>query len=73
MQLDQLLDELHKLNRVDKLRVVQSLVNELAAEEETYFKSGSQYEVWSPFDAAGAAEVLGKMLEEDKKSHNEQR
>ena len=69
MQIDQLLDELHKLSRVDKLRVVQSLVNDLA-EEEAYFKSGAHYEVWSPFDAAGAAETLGKMLEEDKQSRN---
>jgi hypothetical protein len=51
--------------------VVQSLINELAEEEATYFKSGSQYEVWSPFDAAGAAQVLGKMLEEDKQSGND--
>jgi hypothetical protein len=66
---DELLDELHRLNRTEKLRVIQLLANELA-EEEALLISGGQYEIWSPYDAAGAAESLMKMLEDDKKSRN---
>jgi hypothetical protein len=65
-----LLTELHKLNRSDKLRVVQILVNELAVEEEATLVSGAHYEVWSPYDAPGAAQTLLKMLEADEKSRN---
>jgi len=48
---------------------MQILVNELALEEARLIP-GNQYEVWSPYDSAGAAEVLTKMLDEDKKSRN---
>jgi hypothetical protein len=70
MLYDQLLNEIHKLNRMDKLRIIQALANDLAVEEETLLKSGAHYEVWSPFDAAGAAEALGKLLEEAKNKNN---
>ena len=61
----QLLDELHKLNRVDKLRVIQALVEDLAAEESAYFRPGTTYEIWSPYDAPEAASTLMNLLEED--------
>ena len=54
--------ELQKLTHTDKLRVVQILVNELVQEEILPMK---EYEVWSPFDASGAATILTQMLEED--------
>jgi hypothetical protein len=66
---DELLDELHRLNRTEKLRVIQLLANDLA-QQETLLIPGGQYEVWSPYDAAGAAEVLMKMLDDDKKSRD---
>ena len=62
---NELLEELQKLNRTDKLRVIQILAGDLASEEESYFRSDATYEVWSPFDAPAAAETLLKMLEED--------
>ena len=62
----ELLEELHKLNRADKLRIIQALVDDLAAEEEVYFRSGATYEIWSPYDAPEAANTLTKMLEEDR-------
>lgn len=71
---EQLLDELHKLERTEKLRIVQMLVNELAAEIttlETSLKPGSQYEVWSPYDAFSAAETLQSMLDEYKRDHDQ--
>lgn len=65
MQFDQLLDELHKLNRVDKLRVVQSLVNELAAEETANFNSGVEYPIYTPYGNEAAAAVLSEALKDE--------
>lgn len=66
---DDLIPTLHKLNRGDKLRIIQILANDLAAEEAIYFRPGANYEVWSPYDAPEAAETLLKMLEEDRAKH----
>jgi hypothetical protein len=62
---NKLLEELQKLNRADKLRVIQILAGDLAIEEDAYFTPDATYEVWSPYDAPAAAETLLKMLEED--------
>ncbi|MBZ0316728.1 MAG: hypothetical protein K8L91_09935 [Anaerolineae bacterium] len=65
---DELVAELYALNRAEKLRVVQLLVNDLAADTSgEVLEHGAVYEVWSPYDAAGAAETLEKMLLEHKK------
>jgi hypothetical protein len=57
--------ELHKLDRGDKLRAVQLLIDDLALEEEFNLISGVEYEVWSPYDSAEAASILTKLLDED--------
>jgi hypothetical protein len=62
----ELLNELHKLNRADKLRVVQLLVNELADGQTSLLKEGVEYEIWSPYDAYEAADTLLKLLQGDK-------
>jgi hypothetical protein len=62
----ELVSTLHKLSRADKLRVIQLLVNDLAAEEEAFFTQGAMYEIWSPYDSAEAAQTLLKMLNDDK-------
>jgi hypothetical protein len=70
---EQLLSELHKLNRTEKLRVVQILVNELAVDEsapEVLIQAGAQYEVWSPYDAFEAAHILQDMLDEYKRAQS---
>lgn len=59
--------ELEKLSRVEKLRVVQMLVEQLAEEEELL--TSREYEVWSPFEAPEAAAILMNMLEEDRRKH----
>ena len=66
---NELLSELQKLNRADKLRVVQFLVDALAVEEETLLASGMQYEVWSPYDAPCAAQTLLAMLDYEVRRH----
>jgi hypothetical protein len=67
MLTDRLKQELDKLNRAEKLRVVQMLVEQLAQEEELL--TSREYEIWSPYDAPGAAAVLMDMLEEDRRQN----
>jgi len=62
---NELLQELHQLSRSEKLRIVQMLVNELAEEE---LLTRTEYEVWSPYDSAGAAAILTEMLKQDRQS-----
>ena len=64
----ELLTQLHELNRSEKLQAIQYLAKELAAEETAIIDPSVHYEVWSPFDAAGAAADLLKMLEDHKRS-----
>lgn len=70
MRTEELFNELRRLNRIDKLRAMEVLVLDLAAEEETLLLTATQYEVWSPFDAPIAAEKLTKMLDDDKEAHS---
>lgn len=66
-----LLEELHKLNRADKLRVIQMLVGELAVEEEVYFTPGATYELVTPYGNEAAAQVLYDALQAtDKKAES---
>ena len=59
---EKLLVEVQKLNHAEKLRLVQMLVDQLAQEENIL--TSTEYEVWSPYDAPGAADILMQMLEE---------
>ena len=65
---NELLSELHELDRVDKLRAMQFLVGELARDEGAVLALGALYEVWSPYDAPRAADALLKLLEQDEQS-----
>jgi hypothetical protein len=60
---ENLITELQKLSHAEKLRLVQMLVNQLAQEENIF--TSTEYEVWSPYDAPGAAAILTQMLEEN--------
>lgn len=64
---EQLLEALRQLNRAEKLRVVQLLVNQIAEEE--LILTGTEYEVWSPYDTPGAAAILMDMLEKDRQQN----
>ena len=64
MNFSDLVDELHQLSRVDKLRIIQLLATDLATEE-SYLTSKGVYEVWSPLDSPDAAQTLLKMLDKD--------
>jgi hypothetical protein len=67
MILEELLSQLDSLSRADKLEVLQILVNELALEE-AGLMSGSQYDVWSPYDSAGAAKTLTMLHAENRRT-----
>ena len=58
MSLPELFPALRKLNRADKLRVMQFLVSELAKEEDPLLTAGEEYPVWSPYDTFDAAQTL---------------
>jgi len=64
---EHLLEELRQLNRVEKLRIIQMLANQIAEEEAIL--TGTEYEVWSPYDAPGAAAILTEMLEEERRQN----
>jgi len=59
---EEILDQLYKLDRANKLRIIQLLAADLAAEEDEILVHRAHYEVRSPFDGAGAAEKLTKIL-----------
>ena len=68
MSISEVLPELKRLNRYEKMRVVQILIDEIAAEEAAFFEPGGEYEVWSPYESFEAAETLSRMLEEEKRN-----
>jgi hypothetical protein len=66
MPITELLPVLQKLPKVDKLRLIQFLVFELAKDEGiNLFVSGQSYPIWTPHDAFDAANILLNALQED--------
>jgi hypothetical protein len=63
---ENLLNELRKLSRVDKLRAMQVLVTELAAEEDPVLIVGETYELLTPYGNEAAAADLARVLEADR-------
>jgi hypothetical protein len=71
MTFTDLLSELDKLNRTEKLRVIQHLAEVLEREDQAGAESsaiqfGHEYEVWSPQDEGGATKTLQKLLRDHK-------
>jgi hypothetical protein len=59
--LNELAPILTGLDRADKLRVIQLLIQELAKEEGALL-SGNSYPIWSPYASFEAADVLLEAL-----------
>jgi len=59
---NELVEQLCRLNRVDKLQVIQLLAADLANEETNLIKSSASYPVWSPYDAVEAASIMLEVL-----------
>lgn len=65
MTVVELFPTLKRLNRADKLKVMQFLISELASEEEATLESGATYAVWLPLNAHQAAHQLATQLDID--------
>ncbi|BAZ09255.1 hypothetical protein NIES4071_10620 [Calothrix sp. NIES-4071] len=61
----ELIEQLRKLNSVEKLEVIEILTTQLADEENNLIKPGASYEVWFPNDATEAAHIMLEALKKD--------
>jgi len=66
MSLSQVLPEVQSLSRLDKIRLIQILAQDLEQNDGSIIESGRSYPVWSPDQAFTAAAALLQALEEDK-------
>ncbi|RPH83243.1 MAG: hypothetical protein EHM77_02095 [Planctomycetaceae bacterium] len=65
MSLPDVLPEARALSRLDKIRLIQVLSQDLEQDESELIEPGRSYPVWSPDRAFSAAAVILKALEED--------
>ena len=66
MSLTEVLLEVQSLSRLDKIRLIQVLAQDLERADAGLIESGRSYPVWSPDRAFTAAAALLQALEEDK-------
>jgi hypothetical protein len=71
MTIDALIPTLRELSRAEKLRAIQFLASELEKEEALTLKPGTEYEIWSPYDAYEAASQLQQLLDEHNQSSDQ--
>lgn len=64
MTLEDLLLDLLKLDRADKLRAIELWAHEVAIEEHPALTPGKEYAVWSPYDSATTARQLQELSDE---------
>jgi hypothetical protein len=67
----ELVEQLRRLNRVDKIEVIQLLAAELAKEENNLIKSGASYPVWFPYDAVDAGNIMLEALDAENSLNHE--
>jgi hypothetical protein len=66
MSFTDVLPEVQALSRLDKIRLIQFLAQELERDESGLIEPGKSYPVWSPDRAFSAAAALLQALEEEK-------
>ena len=66
--LAELIPEAKSLSRVDKLRLIQLLAEELAGDEGRDIEANQSYAVWSPDRAFDAADVMLRALADEGRS-----
>jgi hypothetical protein len=66
MSLAEVLPEIQTLTRLDKIRLIQVLAQELEREEGELIEPGRSYPVWSPDRAFTAADALLQALADEK-------
>ncbi len=68
MSLTEMLPEVQSLSRIDKIRLIQFLAQELERDVGSLIEPGGSYPVWSPYDAHDAAATLLQLLDREKAS-----
>jgi hypothetical protein len=66
MSLAQVLPEVQSLSRLETIRLIQILAQDLERDESGLIESGRSYPVWSPDRAFTAAAALLQALEDEK-------
>ncbi len=66
MSLAELLQNVQSLSRLDKIRLIQLLTQELEQDESDLIEPGRSFPVWSPDCAFTAAAAMLQALEEDR-------
>jgi hypothetical protein len=66
ISLTEVLPEVQQLSRLDKIRLIQFLAQELERDEGSLIEPGRTYPVWSPDHAFPAAAALLQALEDEK-------
>jgi hypothetical protein len=65
MSLTEVLPDVRSLSRLDKIRLIQFLAQELEEDAVGMIEPGRTYPIYSPYDAYGAAAALMQALKED--------
>ena len=66
MSLNDVLPDVQMLSRLDKIRLIRVLAQELEVDEDRLIEPGRSYPVWSPDRAFTAAAALLQALEDEK-------
>ena len=61
MTIEELMGELHRLKRADKIRIMRVLAQDLAVKEEIIVPN-AHYEAWSPLDSTTTINALLRLL-----------
>ncbi len=66
MNLAEVLPEVQSLSRLDKIRLIQVLAQELERDESGLIEPGKSYPIWSPDCAFTAAATMLQALEDER-------
>ncbi len=66
MVLSEILPEVRSLSRIEKIQLVQVLVQDLERDESGLIEPGRSYPIWSPDSAFNAAEVMLQALADER-------
>jgi hypothetical protein len=66
MVLSEVLPEVQSLSRLDKIRLIQVLAEELERDEKGLIEPGCSYPIWSPDSAFNVAAVMLQALEDER-------
>lgn len=62
MTLTEILPVINNLNKQEKIYLLQTIINQLAQEENNLINSDEQYPIYSPLNAFSAGDTLLKLL-----------